>query len=178
MVTRLSQVVDPARILKLFEEEIKAAPALPMPMPISSREYPGKEHPNKNMNRTNPFIDNGGTVKQTGDDQQQTDGPAFNDQGGYLPVMASRRMRLRKALWDAQQMPAGMDFPQQGLVTEVNQLDPVNWQTPGLKKRNWQTQLTDMDLALKEFQRDKQPQDQIPQGISDPTTQLWDGEQI
>src|SRR5678815_2298901 len=112
MQKRQAQAVDLEKVLREFEEEVKAAPALPMPMPISSRQYPGQEHRNKNTNMTNPFIDNGGTVKQTEDDQEQTTNQSFNDMGGYLPVMASRKRRLRMALWDAQQMPAGLDFAQ------------------------------------------------------------------
>ena len=173
MFRKLSQVVDADKVLQLFEEEIKAAPALPMPMPISSREYPGKEHSNKNMNRTNPFIDNGGTVKQTGDDQEQADGPAFNDMGGYLPVMASRRMRLRKALWDAQQMPAGLDFAQLATTPERPE-DALNDNQEmismrGIKRRNWPEDQFSKDVDLKLFHRPNGNEEQINPGIRDPT---------
>ena len=164
MRDRLAQPINTQQVIDDFEAEIKA-----QPMPISSRQYPTGDHSDHNQNKTNPFIDNGGTLKQTGDDQVQNQ-TTFNDVGGYLPVMAGRKQRFRKALFDAQQYPAGMDFPQLGDVTEFNQLDGFNKEEGMQKKRDWQTQLTDRDNALKEFQRDrgnKGQQDQIPTGLWD-----------
>jgi len=148
------------QVVDSFENKIQDKP-----MPISSRPYPTGDHSNKNMNKTNPFLDNGGTLKQTGDDQVQGQ-QGYNDVGGMLPFLASRRQQFRKALFDAQQMPAGMDVPQMGDVTEFNQMNPVNQQLPDQKKRDWQTQQTDRNRALQEFTKDG-PQDQIPTGLFD-----------
>lgn len=164
-----AQVINAEEVLRQFEEDIKAAPALPMPMPISSRSYPGKEHPNKNMNMTNPFIDNGGTVKQTEDDQEQTDGPAFNDVGGRLPIMASRR----KALWDVQQMPAGLDHAQKSLTPERPE-DALNDNQEmismrGIKRRDWAEDQFSKDLNLRLFHRPDEVEEQINPGIRQPS---------
>lgn len=159
-----SQAIDAEQIIKEFEADMKGHPLMApqMPMPISSREYPGKEHPNKNTDQVNRIMNNDGSTNQTGDDQD-----AINDMGGYLPITASRKRKLRLALFDEQQMPAGMDFQQMGDVTEFNQQDPINQQVPFAKKRDWQTQLTDKDNAMKEYIRNKGPQDQIPTGLWD-----------
>lgn len=157
------------QIVDEFEQQIKGKP-----MPLSSRQYPSGDHSNKNTNKTNPFIDNGGTIKSDGDDQSTTQ-LNFNDMGGYLPVMAGRRERLRKALFDEQQYPAGMDRPQGGWAPEDPQMDPFNKEQQ--PKRNWNI-LTDQERALKDFKRTTGPEDQIDPGISNPTLQLWDGEQL
>lgn len=173
MRKRQAQVSDLEEILKEFEEDIKLSPAYEMPMPISSRDYPGQEHPNRNMNRTNPFIDNGGTVKQTGDDQEQTTNESFNDMGGYLPVMASRKRKLRLALWDAQQMPAGMDFAQLATTPErpedaLNDNEEMISQR-GIKRRNWPEDQFSKDVDLKLYHRPNGVEEQINPGIRDPT---------
>ena len=142
-------------------------------LPISHRSL-STESPNKNMNRTNPFKENGETIKQTGDDQVQLQ-QTFNDMGGYLPVMARRR-RLRMALFDEQSYPAGDDVPQMGDVTEVNQMDPYDKEMQ--PKRKWQS-LTDRNQSQKLYLRDgNKPIDQILPGIVDPTREVGDGEQI
>ncbi len=173
MFKKQSQAVDVDKVIEEFEQQIKADPALPMPMPISSREYPGQEHPNRNMNMTNPFIDNGGTVKQTEDDQQQTTNESFNDQGGYLPVMASRKRRLRLALWDAQQMPAGLDFAQLATTPERPE-DALNDNEEMLskrdnKRRNWPEDQFSKSVDLKLYHRPNGSEEQINPGIRDPT---------
>lgn len=177
MQTRQAQATSVDEVIEEFREDIKESPAIPeayqMPMPISSRSYPGQEHPNRNMNMTNPFIDNGGTVKQTEDDQQQTTNETFNDQGGYLPVMASRRRRLRLALWDAQQMPAGMDFAQLATTPErpedaLNDNEEMISQR-GIKRRNWPEDQFSKPTDLKLYHRQNGVEEQINPGIRDPT---------
>ena len=170
MLNRQSQAINTKQVIDAFEDEIKSSPA--MPMPISSREYPGREHSNgRNMDKTNPFIDNGGTVKQTGDDQEQADGPAFNDMGGYLPVMARRRLRI--ALWDAQQMPAGLDFSQLATTPERPE-DAFNDNQQMISERsnrlrNFPEDQVSKDVDLKLYHRPDGVEEQINPGIRDPT---------
>ena len=104
--------------------------------PLSMRDKSNLDpKSDRNLNKTNPFTPELGITQQTGDDQKQQQ-ETFNDQGGWLPILARRQ--VRKALFDTELMIPGMKDPGQGYgapwmgAGEVNPRDPEE-----MKKRDW-----------------------------------------
>lgn len=154
----------------------KLNPGMDQTLPISQRSL-SDESSNKNMNRTNPFVDNGGTVKQTGDDQALLQ-KNFNDMGGFEPVMARRRRNLRMALWDTELLIPGMRDTQEGWGSPfegMGQADGIDQPHP---QRDWDL-FTDKSKTLQLDHRDGDPlTDQISEGLTDLTREVSDGEKI
>jgi len=160
----------------------KEIPAAAKKIPVSMRDLSDisvqqqDKGSKKNMNRTNPFIDNGGTVKQTGDDQVLLDKP-FNDMGGFLPVMAERRRKIRMALWDTTLTVPGMKDTSEGWGSPFSGVGNNDLKSPQ-KQRDW-SDLTSKERAIKLYNRNpKQVVDEINPGMQDLSREVSDGEKI
>lgn len=142
-------------------------------IPISNRQI-SLDPSLKNQNKTNPFKQGGEPVLQTGDDQAQLDGGAFNDVGGYLPVMASRMEKLRKALWDNSLTVPGLKDETEGWGAPFSGVGEAIRKEETVRP-NW-APLTDKDKSYKLKHRLDTNEEQIPQGIMDLNRNVSDGE--
>ena len=69
--------------------------------------------PGRNMNKTNPFLGHGESMKQTGDDQEQLSKSYEPQFDGWAPMRARRNFR-KTALFDTTNTIPGMADPSQG----------------------------------------------------------------
>jgi hypothetical protein len=142
-------------------------------IPISDRQI-SLDPQKKNQNKTNPFKQGGEPTLQTGDDQPGL-GFGFNDQGGYLPVMASRLYRLKVALWDSSLTVPGMKDPSEGWGAPYMGAGEAIRKEENVRP-NW-APMTDKDKSYKLKHRVDTNEDQIEE-ILDLTREVSDGEKI
>ncbi len=146
---------------------------IPISMRDISIQYTDAE-PNHNTDETNPFVENGGTIKETGDSQKLLQ-ENFNDIGGYEPVMASKSDKYRRAIFDVQN-PYDIKSPtDEGWGSPYAGPDDTTSMQPG-KRRDFDP-LTRKDMSQKMITR-QENKEQIQPGMSDPGRELWDGNQI